>query len=65
MRALLIGMLLLPAPGPDQAALLKTFREEFVAIKADPPYGIGKVEVPQNLWESVTGSWFRRICGSL
>jgi formylglycine-generating enzyme required for sulfatase activity len=56
MRALLIGVLLLPAPVQDQAALLKTFRDEFVDIKAEPAYRMAKYEVPQNLWESVTGS---------
>jgi formylglycine-generating enzyme required for sulfatase activity len=56
MRALLIGVLLLPAPVQDQAALLKTFRDEFVDIKAEPAYRMAKYEIPQNLWESVTGS---------
>jgi formylglycine-generating enzyme required for sulfatase activity len=56
MRALLIGVLLLPAPVQDQAPLLKTFRDEFVDIKAEPAYRMAKYEVPQNLWESVTGS---------
>jgi formylglycine-generating enzyme required for sulfatase activity len=57
MKASVLGILLLLTPAPqDQAALLKTFREEFVAIKADPAYQMAKVEVPQNLWESVTGS---------
>jgi formylglycine-generating enzyme required for sulfatase activity len=39
----------------DQAALLKTFRSEFVEIK-ERPYRFAKYEVPQNLWESVMGS---------
>jgi formylglycine-generating enzyme required for sulfatase activity len=56
MRAFAVLLLLLPAAPQDQAALLKTFREEFVAIKADPAYQMAKYEVPQNLWESVTGS---------
>ncbi len=63
MRGLLIGVLALSSveglrlgPTEDQAELLKTFREEFVAIKADPAYHLAKVEVPQNLWESVMGS---------
>src|SRR5258705_8170513 len=68
MRALLIGVLLCLGPVPfdsayglaqgehEQAALLKTFRDEFVDIKAEPAYRMAKVEVPQNLWESVTGS---------
>jgi formylglycine-generating enzyme required for sulfatase activity len=56
MRALLIGVLLLPGGFQDQPALVKTFRDEFVAIKADPPYHLAKYEVPQNLWESVMGS---------
>jgi len=54
MRALLILVLLLP--GQDQPALLKTFRDEFVAVKAEPAWQIAKYEVPQNLWESVMGS---------
>ncbi len=54
MRALTLVLLLLPAQ--EQPALLKTFREEFVAIKADPAYEIAKYEVPQNLWEAVMGS---------
>jgi len=56
MRPLAVLLLLLPAAPQDQPALLKTFREEFVAIKADPAYQMAKYEVPQNLWESVTGS---------
>jgi formylglycine-generating enzyme required for sulfatase activity len=56
MRALLIGVLLLPSTAQDQEALLKTFRDEFVDIKAEPAYRMAKYEVPQNLWESVTGS---------
>ena len=54
MRALLVGVLLLAVQ--DQPALLKTFREEFVAIKAEPAWRMAKYEVPQNLWESVMGS---------
>src|SRR5690242_18143400 len=55
MRALLIAVLLL-FPRQDQPTLLKTFRDEFVAIKAEKPFQIAKYEVPQNLWESVMGS---------
>jgi len=55
MRFLAIGVLLLGAT-QDQAELLKTFREEFVAIKAEPAFQMAKYEVPQNLWASVMGS---------
>lgn len=55
MRALLSALLFLGS-AQDQGALLHTFRDEFVPIKADVPYHIAKYEVPQNLWESVTGS---------
>ncbi len=47
----------------DQPTLLKTFREEFVEIKPGKlgdvdvaAFQMAKYEVPQNLWESVTGS---------
>lgn len=55
MRALLILFLCLGST-QDQATLLKTFRKEFVPIKADSPYHMAKYEVPQNLWEAVTGA---------
>src|SRR5260221_14067024 len=55
MRALLMGILVL-LPTQDQPTLLKTFRDEFVSIKAEPAYHMAKYEVPQNLWESVLGS---------
>ncbi|HZE95818.1 MAG TPA: formylglycine-generating enzyme family protein [Planctomycetota bacterium] len=62
MRALLVGVLLLGIP-QDPTALLKTFREEFVSIKAGklndaavPAFSMAKYEVPQNLWESLTGA---------
>ena len=46
-------------PTPEQLKLLKTFKEEFVAIKTEgsnlKPYSMAKYEVPQNLWEAVTG----------
>jgi gluconolactonase len=60
--ALLICSLLAADPTPVQLKLLKTFREEFVALKAsdkaDFPRDafIAKYEVPQNLWEAVMGS---------
>ena len=50
-----------------QAKLLKVFRDEFVAVKAgsfksgsrrvtiDRAFHVAKYEVPQNLWQSVTG----------
>jgi formylglycine-generating enzyme required for sulfatase activity len=78
MRTLCAFLLLAAAPQEDSKKLLKTFREEFVAIepasftmgsaaggKAEQPthevkiafpFKIGKVEVPQNLWEAVMGS---------
>jgi len=57
MRTLVCAVLLvLPTASQDQPALLKTFREEFVSIKAEPVYLVAKYEVPQNLWESVMGS---------
>ncbi|HEV3027639.1 MAG TPA: formylglycine-generating enzyme family protein [Planctomycetota bacterium] len=70
MRTLAFAVLLLaPAPAQEPAALLRTFREEFVPIPAgtfqigDAPgrpvtlaaFQIGKYEVPQNLWTSVMG----------
>jgi len=57
MRTLACALLLvLPSASQDQPALLKTFREEFVPIKAEPAYQVAKYEVPQNLWESVMGA---------
>lgn len=66
MRALPIGLLLLLGSSQEQPALLRTFRDEFVALKAgtllrgetETPvaaFSLGKYEVPQNLWESVMG----------
>jgi formylglycine-generating enzyme required for sulfatase activity len=70
MRALAFAILLLaPAPPQDPGALLATFRDEFVPIKAgsfmmgEAPgrevavaaFQMGKYEVPQNLWTSVMG----------
>lgn len=61
MRALALVLLLLPTR--EQPALLKTFREEFVEIKAGKlgdvdvsAFELAKYEVPQNLWEAVTGA---------
>jgi formylglycine-generating enzyme required for sulfatase activity len=65
MKASVLALVLLAAPGPPQepSDLLKTFRDEFVSIPAGklrdaavPAFKMGKYEVPQNLWESVTGS---------
>jgi len=65
MKAPAFALLLLAAPGPGQEPpdLLKTFREEFVSIPAGklrdvgvPAFKMAKYEVPQNLWELVTGS---------
>ena len=57
MRTLACAVLLvLPSASQDPPALLKTFRNEFVSIKAEPAYQVAKYEVPQNLWESVMGS---------
>jgi len=53
------------SPQEDPAPLLKTFRSEFVSItpgKDKFPEGVGhdfriaKYEVPQNLWQAVTGA---------
>jgi formylglycine-generating enzyme required for sulfatase activity len=52
----MLALILLLAPVQEPSALLKTFRDEFVAIKADQPFLIAKYEVPQNLWESVMGA---------
>ena len=61
MRAVVLVLLLLPTQ--EQPDLLKTFREEFVEIKAGKlgdvdivAYRMAKYEVPQNLWETVTGA---------
>lgn len=63
---LLLLALFAADPTPQQVELLKTFRDEFIAItpgegKFSPakniaPLAIAKYEVPQNLWEAVTGS---------
>lgn len=57
---LLLALVAAPPEG-NELALLKTFREEFVAVPADAkqfpkPFLIAKYEVPQNLWEAVMGS---------
>jgi gluconolactonase len=63
----LLLALLAADPTPEQLKLLKTFRDEFVAITQRdgntasddgkmPPYSIARYEVPQNLWQAVTGS---------
>lgn len=64
MRAIaLVLVLAAPGPGQDPPAVLKTFRDEFVAIRAGKlrdadvlAFRMAKYEVPQNLWEAVTGS---------
>jgi formylglycine-generating enzyme required for sulfatase activity len=66
MKASLLGLLLLLLQAesePARSALLKTFREEFVDIKAGKlaevdvaAFRMAKYEVPQNLWEAVTGA---------
>ena len=60
MPTLLLLALFAADPTPEQLKLLKTFKEEFVAIKTEGsnlrPYSIAKYEVPQNLWEAVMGS---------
>jgi gluconolactonase len=58
---LILVSLLAADPTPQQVELLKTFREEFVAIEpADGKFPkdalVAKYEVPQNLWEAVMGS---------
>lgn len=59
MTTFLLLALLAADPTPEQLMLLKTFKEEFVAIKTDgsnlKPYSIARYEVPQNLWEAVMG----------
>lgn len=62
MRALLV-LLLCVGPSQDADALLKSFHGEFVAIKAGklkdvdvPAFQMAKYEVPQNLWEALTGA---------
>ncbi|HLY08037.1 MAG TPA: formylglycine-generating enzyme family protein [Planctomycetota bacterium] len=66
MRALWIGLLVLGST-QEQPGLLKSFRDEFVAIPAGTlatgdkgidiaAFSIGKYEVPQNLWTSVMGA---------
>lgn len=60
MPTLILLALLAADPTPEQLKLLKTFKEEFVAIKTEgsnlTPYSIAKYEVPQDLWEAVMGS---------
>jgi gluconolactonase len=57
---LLILVLLAADPTPEQRSLLKTFREEFVAITPRDgklqPYSIARYEVQQNLWQAVMGN---------
>jgi gluconolactonase len=63
---LVLCTLLAADPTPEQLELLKTFREEFVAItpgegkfpegKVDGAFEIARYEVPQNLWEAVMAS---------
>src|SRR5437773_7640425 len=56
----LILALLGADPAADQLKLLKTFRDEFVAVTPRDgklqPFSIAKYEVPQNLWQAVMGS---------
>src|SRR5947199_10668013 len=56
----LILVLLGADPTPDQLKLLKTFRDEFVAVTPRKgelqPFSIAKYEVPQNLWQAVMGN---------
>jgi gluconolactonase len=63
-HAFLVFALLAADPSPEQLQLLKTFREEFVAItprEITPrdaklqPLLISKYEVTQNMWQSVMG----------
>lgn len=59
----LAGVLLLLTPSAQEPPpLLKSFREEFVPIRAGtlgtigvPAFQMAKYEVPQNLWEAVMG----------
>jgi formylglycine-generating enzyme required for sulfatase activity len=78
----MLGTVILAQAAPADAALLKTFRDEFVRItpgtepfpaefgmggdvaggapavrvRLAKPFAIAKYEVPQNLWEAVTGA---------
>ena len=63
----LLSLLPVSDSTPQQQALLKTFREEFVLLtpgkgrypkhpNLTQPFLIAKYEVPQNLWQSVMGS---------
>src|SRR5262245_61437461 len=58
--AFLILAILTADPTPDQLKLLKTFRDEFVAVtprdRSLQPYSIAKYELPQNLWQAVMGN---------
>ncbi len=66
MLTTLVLTLLAADPTPQQVELLKTFRDEFVAIapgEGEFPksntisrFEIAKYEVPQNLWEAVMGA---------
>jgi formylglycine-generating enzyme required for sulfatase activity len=56
------ALLLLTPSAQEPQAVLKTFREEFVPIKAGmlgtvavPAFQMAKYEVPQSLWEAVMG----------
>src|SRR5262245_30869998 len=66
--AFLILAILTADPTPDQLKLLKTFRDEFIAVTPRDgklqPYLIAKYEVPQNLWQAVMGSNPSRWKGS-
>lgn len=57
---LLVALALVAEPTKDQQALLKTFRDEFVAVEplksGLAPFSIGKYEVPQDLWQAVMGN---------
>src|SRR5947209_15164595 len=52
--------LLVADPTSEQIELLKTFRNEFVAIaprgEEVKPYSIARYEVTQNLWQAVMGN---------
>lgn len=80
LSAILFVASLAAPPAVDEAALLKTFRDEFVAVtpgvgkfpaeavlgdtaggktrrvRFARPFHMAKYEVPQNLWEAVTGA---------
>jgi gluconolactonase len=56
----LLSALFLADPTPEQVAILKTFRDEFVPITPQQrrlePFAIAKYEVPQDLWQAVMGN---------